>query len=127
MFGSTSVGAAGQTHHRRIGPAALVELRAVLLNSSQSAGDPNPTHLRAVATTSDAAHVIDSAPIRGPRPPSTAVDVACERGVYPADGPGLESLCVIVPAADPLGDGAEVISSRLPNLEKLFGATPQKL
>ena len=96
MLASTSIGAAGQTtHHRRIGAAALVELRAVLLTNSYSAGDPNPTHLRAVATTSEAARVIEPVGIRDPRLPSVAVDVACERGVYPADGPGLESLCVI--------------------------------
>jgi hypothetical protein len=110
VLGSVTSGAAGQTtHHRRIGAVALVELRAVLLTNSDSLGDPNPTHLRAVATTSDAARVVDPVPIRGPRPSSVVVDVACERGIFLTDGPGLESLCVVVPANAPLGDGAEVI------------------
>jgi hypothetical protein len=108
-FGCVAGGAAAQTTSvgraaripvgpALVSPAALVELRRAVLNASRAVGVPNPKHLRAVATNSDAAaRAVDSAP-GGISSSLVPIYVGCARGHFPnlGDGRGLSSLCVIM-------------------------------
>ncbi len=130
-LGCVAEGAAAQTasrgrsesmpvHPALVPPAALAQLRAALLNASQYVGDPNPTHLRAVATNSKAARwVVYFAP-GGISRTSAPIYVGCARGYFSnvGDGRGLASICVIMFArTGTLGPVVE--SSRFPDLRKL--------